>query len=102
MSKSLLDPVDDVKWNAALSLAMLGDTSGLDVLEMMMDREYLDLHNEMDDEMKSETLKLAVLAVGDLGVMRYREYIEKLSKTDPSMKVRQAAMDALSKIENNG
>lgn len=96
---ALSDPVDDVKWNAALSLAKWGDRAGLEVLEMMLDREYLHRHDQMDESLKEMTIKSAIIAIGNLHEVVLREKIEALRDSDPSMKVRQAAIDALIMFE---
>ena len=41
LKRSLEDPVVDVRWNATLSLARLGDASGRDTLFQMLDRSHL-------------------------------------------------------------
>ena len=99
---ALSDPVDDVKWNAALSLAKLGDSAGIDILELMLDRDYLSGHEQMDEILKEETIKSAVYAIGTLQVEGLKERLAELKDSDPNMKVRQAAIDALNMFEGNG
>ena len=99
---ALSDPVDDVKWNAALSLAKLGDSAGIDILEMMLDRNYLSRHEQMDESLKEQTIKSAVYAIGTLQVEGLKERLSDLKDSDPSMKVRQAAIDALNMFKGNG
>ena len=99
---ALSDPVDDVKWNAALSLAKLGDSAGIDILEMMLDRQYLSRHEQMDEILKEQTIKSAVYAIGTLQVEGLKERLTDLKDSDPNMKVRQAAIDALNMFEGNG
>ena len=99
---ALSDPVDDVKWNAALSLAKLGDSAGIDILEMMLDRQYLSGHEQMDEILKEQTIKSAVYAIGTLQVEGLKERLTDLKDSDPNMKVRQAAIDALNMFEGNG
>ena len=96
---ALSDPVDDVKWNAALSLAKRGDKAGLEVLEMMLDREYLHRHDQMDESLKEVTIQSAIIAIGNLREVVLKEKLEALRDSDPSMKVRQAAIDALNMFE---
>lgn len=99
---ALSDPVDDVKWNAALSLAKLGDSAGIDILEMMLDRNYLSRHEQMDETLKERTIKSAVYAIGTLQVEGLKETLTALKDSDPNMKVRQAAIDALNMFEGDG
>lgn len=99
---ALSDPVDDVKWNAALSLAKLGDSAGIDILEMMLDRNYLSGHEQMNETLKEQTIKSAVYAIGTLQAEGLRERLTDLKDSDPNMKVRQAAIDALKMFQANG
>ena len=99
LKAALSDPVDDVKWNAALSLAKRGDRAGIEILEMMLDREYLHRHEQMDELLKETTIQSAIIAIGNLHEVLLREKIEKLRDSDPSMKVRQAAIEALNMFE---
>jgi len=99
---ALSDPVDDVKWNAALSLAKLGDSSGIDILEMMLDRNYLSRHEQMDEILKEQTIKSAAYAIGTLRIEGLKDRLTDLKDSDPNMKVRQAAIDALNMFRENG
>lgn len=90
----LEDAVEDVRWNAALSLARLGDDSGWQVLAKMLDRSILSA-NQMNDV---EIEKTMINAAKGLALTKRQETIpilETLSKEDKSLKVRQAAMEAL-------
>lgn len=90
----LEDSVEDVRWNAALSLARLGDDSGWEVLAKMLDRSILS-SNGMNDE---EIEKIMVNAAKGIALTRRQEarpILETLSKEDKSLKVRQAAIEAL-------
>ncbi|MBI4397573.1 MAG: HEAT repeat domain-containing protein, partial [Candidatus Omnitrophica bacterium] len=56
LQAALKDPVADVSWNAALSLASLGDASGAAVLERMLDRKYLDTFPALTEREKEGIL----------------------------------------------
>lgn len=91
----LKDPVADVSWNAALSLARLGDDSGWEVLVKMLDRSVLASHYQMS---KAEIERTMVSALRGLSRIRRTEsfpLIESLAQSDESLKVRQAALDAM-------
>lgn len=95
--KPLLDdPVPDVSWNAALSLAQLGDDSGWEVLVKMLDRNTLASHYQMS---KSQIETVMINALKGLARIPRPESVpvlESLARDDESLKVRQAAMEALS------
>ena len=96
------DSVADVSWNAALSLARLGDDSGWKVLMRMLDRSNLASRGEMSKIQIENVMVNAVKAVALLNRTDGRAVLESLSKNDESLKVRQAAIEALRyKIEKS-
>lgn len=91
----LKDPVSDVSWNAALALARLGDDSGEEILIKMLDRNSLasDFHlpkNEIETVMVN-----AVRGLARIGTPGALAVIQNLAAEDESLKVRQAALEAL-------
>lgn len=91
----LTDASTDVRWNAALALARLGYDSGYAQLVEMTDRRQLETSHRLDDA-RIESVMLN--AIKGLALIRKAESIkilESISRADQSLKVRQAAMDAL-------
>jgi len=91
----LEDPVEDVRWNAALTLALLGDPSGAPVLRKMLDATYLDTIDGITEEQKLEARVNALQAVYKLRDPALRELVEKISRNDPSLHVRDIALKVL-------
>ncbi|HLD56414.1 MAG TPA: HEAT repeat domain-containing protein [Candidatus Omnitrophota bacterium] len=101
LERALEDSVIDVRWNAALSLARLGSSSGREILLQMVDRKHL---NQVGAQRavpllnEAETERVMVNAAKALGLIQdpeIRKTLEQLSKTDSNLKVRQAAMAAI-------
>lgn len=101
---ALQDASADVRWNAAVALARHGKGEGVPVLKQMLDRSYVEqvVKREVDqagdqdpiaDVMISGLRAAAVLKDSSL-----RPSIEALSLQDRSLKVRQAALEALRAI----
>ncbi len=91
----LNDAVEDVRWNAALSLARLGNDSGFEVLLKMLDRQSLILNGALGE---SEIETIMINATKGLALIKRSESLEtlqKISREDKNLKVRQAAMEAL-------
>ena len=88
------DAATDVRWNAALSLARLGSDAGVPVLESMLDRRLLAQVPDITPEQQEEAMLSAVRALAALGNPRHRALFERLAEDDPSLKVRQAAIEA--------
>jgi HEAT repeat protein len=86
-------PLRHVRWNAALSLARLGDVSAIPVLRRMLDRDLVAQVPEIRPEQQEEVMVSAVRALGVLDPQGSRELIERLAVDDPSLKVRQAAIE---------
>lgn len=93
------DPVTDVRWNAALSLARLGDEAAIPVLERMLDRDLLAQVPEITPEQQEEAMISAIEALAAVQRARALPLLERLAENDPSLKVRQAAIDAIEAIE---
>ncbi|HZI63238.1 MAG TPA: HEAT repeat domain-containing protein [Thermoanaerobaculia bacterium] len=90
----LADPVPDVRWNAALALARLGSPAGVAVLEQMLDRSLLAQVPGITSEQQEEAM---ISAIGALAAARgdaARPLLDRLAESDPSLKVRQAALAA--------
>lgn len=95
----LEDPSEETRWNAALGLARLGDSSGLGVLSAMMDRDSLSRGERTLPDLEIE--KIMINAAKGLALIPNADSIKILrsvARTDKSLKVRQAALDALEKI----
>ena len=87
----LTDAVPDVRWNAALALARLGDPAGREVLRQMVDREYLGGIPEMTAAQRDEVVLNGVQGIVLLGADGYATELAGLAERDPNPNVRAAA-----------
>jgi len=90
----LEDPVNDVQWNVALSLARLGDDAGSPVLLKMLDRQLL----EREGMPEAQIEKVMINAAKGLALIKRPEFIkilETVARSERNLKVRQAAINAL-------
>ncbi|HZF08691.1 MAG TPA: HEAT repeat domain-containing protein [Thermoanaerobaculia bacterium] len=90
----LEDGIADVRWNAALSLARLGDRAAVPVLETMVDRRLLAQVPDITREQQEDAMTSGLAALGAVGGPEEIPVLDRLAKDDPSLKVRQAAIDA--------
>jgi HEAT repeat protein/PBS lyase HEAT-like repeat-containing protein len=88
---ALADPVEDVRWNAALGLARAGDTRATPVLLQMMDRSHLAGVPDLSPQQQDEAVLGAVQAAVHLKDPALRPALERLRDGDPNLKVREAA-----------
>ena len=101
---ALEDAAPDVRWNAAVGLARHGDRDGAGVIRQMLDRDYVeqtvtrDVRQDVDMDPIADVMISGLRAAAALNDETLRESIALLSQQDRSMKVRQAAIEALKTI----
>jgi HEAT repeat protein len=102
---ALQDVAPDVRWNAAVALARHGDRQGAGVIRQMIDRDYVEhmvtreVRQDQDQDPIADVMISGLRAAAVLKEGAMREPIAVLSRQDRSMKVRQAALEALRTIE---
>ena len=94
----LNDAVVDVRWNAALALAELGSTASHEILEQMIDRKFTDQILGITPEQQEEAMISAIRALAKTVDPAGKAKLGELANSDLSMKVRQAALDALAAV----
>jgi len=101
---ALQDSTPDVRWNAAVALARHGHSEGGAVLHEMMDRAYVertvkrDVRQDEDQDPIADVMISGIRAGAAIKDASLKPAIESLSQQDRSMKVRQAALEALKVI----
>jgi len=95
------DAVADVRWNAAVALARHGNNEGVTVLKQMLDRRYVeqtvkrDVRQDEDVDPVADVMISGLRAAAALKDETLRSTVTSLSQQDKSLKVRQAAIEAL-------
>ena len=98
---ALQDSTADVRWNAAVALARKGRHEGVPVLRQMLDRQYVEqtvkreVRQDEDRDPIADVMISGLRAAATLKDDALRAAMTALSQTDRSMKVRQAALEAL-------
>jgi HEAT repeat protein len=90
------DHAADVRWNAGIALAELHDPAGKEVLHSMLDRASL--ARQSDTLRPSQAEEAIVSAIKAEALISDRDalaQLKKLSDSDPSLKVRDAARQAI-------
>lgn len=104
LQAALEDAQADVRWNAAVALARHNSADGLPVIQQMLDRAYVeravkrDMAAGDDIDPVSDVMISGVRAAAALRHASVRTTLEGLSREDRSLKVRQAALDALKQM----
>lgn len=89
------DTVADVRWNAALSLSRLGSDAGVPELGRMVDRNLVMQVPGITPSQAEEAMLGAIAALAAVGSDEDLEALREVARNDPSLKVRQAALQAL-------
>ena len=98
---ALEDPTADVRWNAAVALARHGNGDGVGVLKQMLDRTYVeqavkrDVRQNDDQDPVADVMISGLRAAATLKDASLRPSVTTLSQNDRSIKVREAALEAL-------
>jgi HEAT repeat protein len=98
---ALEDPEADVRWNAAVALSRHGSREGVAVLSQMLDRAYVeqtvkrDVRQYEDLDPVADVMISGLRAAAALKDSSLRPSIEGISQHDQSLRVRQAALEAL-------
>src|SRR3954470_24623166 len=98
---ALRDEAPDVRWNAAVALARHGDRDAIPVIHQMLDRQYVEqtvkrsVRPDEDQDPVADVMISGLRAAAVLRDATLRGSIEELSQQDRSLKVRQAALEAL-------
>ncbi len=98
---ALQDSTADVRWNAAVALARHGRHDGVAVLKQMLDRAYVeqtvkrDVRQDEDQDPIADVMISGLRAAAVLKDEGLRISVERLSESDKSLKVRQAALEAM-------
>src|ERR1700681_3388180 len=98
------DSAPDVRWNAAVALARHGSHEGVSVLRQMLDRTYVEQTVKRDVRQDEDQDPIADVMIGGLRAAAalkddaLKPSVTTLSQQDRSMKVRQAAIEALKVI----
>lgn len=94
----LSDEVAEVRWNAAISLSRFGDRRAIPVLREMLDRTRLNQVRNMREDQKEDVMVMAMAPYARLAGAEARADLERIATTDPSLRVRALAKEALRQV----
>lgn len=95
LTAALNDPNELVGWNAAFGLARQGSSAGEKVLTRLLDFEYVQKRGALTVAQRHQYRVAAIQQLATLNATNAISWIEGLTKNDPDMPVRQAAIAAL-------
>jgi HEAT repeat protein len=98
---ALTDATPDVRWNAAVALSRHGNRDGVAVLKQMLDRTYVeqvvtrDVRQDDDQDPIADVMISGLRAAATLKDEALRPSVTTVSEHDRSLRVREAALEAL-------
>jgi HEAT repeat protein len=101
LSRALKDDAADVRWNAAVAMARHDSAEGVPVLREMLDRAFVeqtvkrDVRQYEDQDPVADVMISGLRAAAALNDPALKASVEGLSQQDRSLRVRQAALEAL-------
>jgi HEAT repeat protein len=101
---ALNDSTADVRWNAAVALARHGSREGQTIVRQMLDRTYVEqavkreVRQDADQDPIADVMISGLRAAAVLKDEDLKPAVAALSQQDKSMKVREAALEALRQI----
>lgn len=96
--KGLEEEAPDVRWNATVALARLGDQRALGPLHEILDRSRLNRVATMREDQKEDAMIVAMSAYAKLAGKNAAPDLQRIATSDPSLRVRAAAKQALGQI----
>ena len=100
--KLLEDEEANIRWDAAIALAKMGNDRGAYIIEGLLDRDYLNKFSEIDPVEQNKVLMVAIKTASILFDKRFEDNLISLSKNDKDLSIRDAAIKALEKNYSNG
>ena len=99
--KLLEDEEPNIRWDAAIALAKMGDKSGVNIISRLLDRSYLKDFKEVNVNEQKQVIKVAIRISTILKDAKFKEKLQVLAKTDEDLSIRNLAIKTLEKSYNN-
>ena len=101
MFQKLLDDEEpNIRWDAAIALAKLEDSSGLKVIVNLLDRSYFDHFTEVNEEEEVQAILVAIQVSSQFPSKLFITNLLKLAAFDKNMQIRDLAIKTLDKTYN--
>ena len=97
--KKLLDDEEaNIRWDAAIALAKMGDSSGSIIINSLLNRAYYNNFKEIDSWETEKAILVAIQVSSQLGGQQFKLNLLTLAKEDPNMEIRNAALKTLESV----
>ena len=96
----LEDEEPNIRWDAAIALAKLGNDSGSEVIVNLLDRKYFSHFSEVDDVEEVQAILIAIQVSSKIPSEKFVTNLIKLATMDRNMQIRDLAIKTLDKTYN--
>ena len=100
LQKLLDDEEPNIRWDAAIALAKLEDSSGVEVIVNLLDRSYFDHFTEVNEEEEVQAIMIAIQVSSQFPSKLFITNLLKLAAFDKNMQIRDLAIKTLDKTYN--
>jgi len=100
LKKLLFDEEPNIRWDASIALAKLGDSSGINEILNLLDRSYFDNYKNVDDWEISQAMMIAIKITEKLIDDKFIPKLKYIATNDPNMKIRDSALKILKNTYN--
>ena len=100
LQKLLDDEEPNIRWDAAIALAKLEDSSGLQIIVNLLDRSYFEHFTEVDEEEEVQAILVAIQVSSQFPSNLFVTNLLKLAAFDKNMQIRDLAIKTLDKTYN--
>jgi len=99
--QNLLDDEEpNIRWDAAIALSKLEDSSGFQVIVNLLDRSYFDHFTEVNEEEEVQAILVAIQVSSQFPSKLFVNNLLKLAAFDKNMQIRDLAIKTLDKTYN--
>ena len=95
LNSLLEDDEPNIRWDAAIGLAKMGEDSSIPTIQNLMDRNYLSTFPELDQNEVTKVILTAIETTTVIVDQRFEPILETLASSDENLKVRNAAIKTL-------
>ena len=97
LKRLLKDEEPNIRWDAAIALAKMGNNSGINEILYLLDRSYFDKFVNIDEWEKVQAMMVAIKMTEKLIDDRFISKLKYIALNDINMKIRDSAIKVLKK-----
>ena len=89
------DEEPNIRWDAAIALAKMGEKSSIPIINNLLDRDYLMTFPQLDYKEINQVILTAIKTSSIIKDLSFEPKLLSLAKLDENLKIRDAAIKSL-------